>query len=84
MAKDVMEVLKSMAACYETERQSAAGWRALEALSELIAADVDYDDSRYGLARARYNGSPVDDSARDCARAEERRAAALAACRGLA
>ena len=89
MAKDVMEVL-GRAAGYilcsagSEHEDYRAMHDALDKLSELIAADVDYDDSRYGLARARYNGSPVDDSARDCARAEERRAAALAACRGLA
>lgn len=47
-------------------------------VSELVAADRYYDDAQFGLARAKYNGEPLDVWVQDCAKADIRRAAALA------
>jgi len=52
------------------------------AMSELIAADKAYDDAQFGLARARYNGAPLERWQSNLAETDTRRAAALARVQG--
>jgi hypothetical protein len=84
MAKDVMEVLRGMIERAERDRlpmDVSALKQVNDAFSELIAADVEYNEAKATLFGwntsfgSRYRRYLV---------AEERRAAALAACRGLA
>jgi hypothetical protein len=56
--------------------------KARAAVAELIEADRHYDDAKFGLAHARYNGEPLHTWAKDCAEADIRRAAALARVQG--
>lgn len=83
MAKDVLEVLNSQLdnLCVETPEDQAhfdsledATWR----IAELIAADVEYDEAMEKIHEVGFCNHER------LIRAEERRAAALAACRGLA
>jgi len=50
------------------------------AVAQLIEADRRYDNAQFGLARARYNGEPLEQWAALCAQADILRAAALARC----
>lgn len=84
MAKDVLEVLdiagRSLIGAGASEfREDFTEARAR--IAELIAADVEYDETVEEINRP---GEISADAWRRAHRAEERRAAALAACRGMA
>lgn len=90
MAKDVLVVLSELTAGSNVQRIRAAE-EAIDKLSELIAADVEYDLAVAAVLSctnkpAYFTVTLIDyiDSSRNrLEAAKERRAAALAACRGL-
>lgn len=87
-ACDALAVLRTLAACYEAERQSADGWRAVDAvaditeerdaLRELLAADIALDELRSMPAQPE----PVPDFEMRLKEAWGRRDATIARCKG--